>query len=63
MLSYINTDLISYTNFEKFKNIKFQENPLFAKEAVECGRMDKEMDKQDEVKTLIKTLLTIYKKN
>jgi hypothetical protein len=38
---------IFYTDFEKFAT-KFQENPSLVKEVVECGRTDKERDKQDE---------------
>jgi hypothetical protein len=35
-LSYFNMNFIFYTDFEKFANNKFQENPFIAKEFVEC---------------------------
>jgi hypothetical protein len=45
-LSDLNENLFSRQIFEKYSNIKFQENPSGGSRVVSCGRMDERTDGQ-----------------
>jgi hypothetical protein len=43
-LSYFNKNRIFYTDLKKFTYIKLHENPSDEKDAIVCGRTDRDMD-------------------